>query len=78
VKSQTLDLAMAAAVLMSIFASAQTVDQLMADRVLRNAELERCKQLGMASVQYAGCKTARQAENSGSLGSVRPTRLSCQ
>ncbi len=44
-------------------ASAQTVDQLVADHALLNAELERCKQLGMASVDDARCKTARLAEN---------------
>ena len=44
-------------------ASAQTVDQLMADHALLNAELDRWKQLGMALVDDARCKTARQAEN---------------
>jgi hypothetical protein len=43
VKSQTLGLAIAAAVLMPTFASAQTVDQLMADGVLLHAEPERSK-----------------------------------
>ena len=47
----------------SVLASAQSVDQLLADRALLNAELDRCKQLGMASVDDARCKTARQAEN---------------
>ena len=42
---------------------AQTVDQLVADHALLNAELDRCKQLGMASVDDARCKTARVAEN---------------
>ncbi len=42
---------------------AQTVDQLVADHALLNAELDRCKQLGMASVDDARCKTARAAEN---------------
>jgi hypothetical protein len=55
-------MAIAAAVLMPTFASAQTVDQLMADRVLLNAELERRNQLGIASVDDARCKTERQAE----------------
>jgi hypothetical protein len=40
---------------MPTFASAQNFDQLTADRVLPNAELERCKQLGMASVDDARC-----------------------
>jgi hypothetical protein len=40
---------------MPTFASAQNVDQLTADRVLLNAELERYKQLGMASVDDARC-----------------------
>ena len=62
-KSQTLGLAIAAAVVIPTFASAETVDQLMADRVLGNAELEPWKRLGMASVDDPRCKTARQAEN---------------
>jgi hypothetical protein len=56
-------LAIAAAVVMPTFASAETVDQLMADRVLRNAELEPRKRRGMASVDDPRCRTARQAEN---------------
>jgi hypothetical protein len=43
VKSQTLGLAVAAAVLMPTFASAETVDQLMADGLLLHAEPERSK-----------------------------------
>jgi conjugative transfer region protein TrbK len=62
-KTSTIVLTMAAAVFSPCAASAQTVDQLMADHVLLNAELERCKQLGMASVNDARCKTAREAEN---------------
>ena len=62
VKSQTLGMAIAAAVLMPTFASAQAVDQLMADRVLLNAELERRKQLGIACVDDARCRTERQAK----------------
>ena len=61
-KSQTLGMAISAAVLMPTFASAQTVDQLMADRVLLNAELERRKQLGLACVDDARCRTERQAK----------------
>ena len=61
-KSQTLGMAIAAAVLMPTFASAQAVDQLMADRVLLNAELERRKQLGIACVDDARRRTERQAK----------------
>jgi hypothetical protein len=39
---------------MPTFASAQNVDQLTADRVLLNAELERCKQLGVARLTTRG------------------------
>jgi len=46
-----------------VAAFAQTVDQLVADHALLNAELDRCKQLGMASVDDPRCKTARDAEN---------------
>lgn len=46
-----------------IITFAQTVDQLVADHALLNTELDRCKQLGMASVDDARCKTARDAEN---------------
>jgi len=38
-------------------ALAQTVDQLRADRAPLNAALERCKQLGMASVDDARWQT---------------------
>jgi conjugative transfer region protein TrbK len=69
VKAPTLALAIAAAVLVPRFASAQSVDQLLGDRALLSAELERCKQLGMASVDDARCKTARQAENKRFFGS---------
>jgi conjugative transfer region protein TrbK len=48
-------------------ASAQIVDQLLANQALLNAELERCKQLGMASVDDARCRTARQAEKQTAL-----------
>ncbi len=77
-KSQTLALAIAAAVFVPSFASAQSVDQLLGDRARLNAELERCKQLGMASVDDARCKTARQAENKrffGSGATYRPSLL---
>ncbi len=49
--------------------SAQTIDQLVADHALLNAELDRCKQLGMTSVDDARCKTARAAENKRFFGS---------
>ena len=62
-KSQTLALAIAVATYVPCFALAQNADQLVADRALLNAELDRCKQLGMASVDDARCKMARQAEN---------------
>jgi hypothetical protein len=39
---------------MPTFTSAQNVDQLTADRVLLNAELERCKQLGMPRLTTRG------------------------
>ncbi len=68
-KLQTLALAIAAAVFVPSLASAQSVDQLLGDRALLNAELERCKQLGMASVDGARCKTARQAESKRFFGS---------
>ena len=43
-------------------AQAQTVDQLLADHALLGAELDRCKQMGIASTDDARCKTARAAE----------------
>lgn len=52
-----------------VAAFAQTVDQLIADHALLNAELDRCKQLGMASVDDARCKMARDAENKRFFGS---------
>jgi hypothetical protein len=66
--SRTLGLAIAAAVLMPTFASAQTVDQLIADHALLNAEFERCKKLRMASVDDMRCISA----------AARPTRLPWQ
>jgi conjugative transfer region protein TrbK len=68
-KSRTFALAIAAAAFAPNFAAAQSVDQLLADHALLNSELERCKQLGIASVDDARCKTARQAENKRFLGS---------
>lgn len=53
----------AATVILPVAApSAQTVDQLLADRALLRAELDRCKQLGMASNDDPRCRTARTAE----------------
>ena len=49
-------------------ALAQTVDQLVVDHTLLNAELKRCKKLGMASVDNMRCI----------LAAARPTRLPCQ
>ena len=43
-------------------AQAQTVDQLLADHVLLGTELDRCKQMGIASTDDPRCKTARAAE----------------
>jgi hypothetical protein len=65
-------LAIAAAVVIPTFASAENCRSAYGDPVLRYAELLRWKQLGMASVDDGRCKTARQAENSDSL---RPVRL---
>lgn len=56
-------------VLVPLTASAQTVNQLVANHALLNAELNRCKQLGMASVDDARCKTAWTAENKRFFGS---------
>ena len=54
---------LALAAICALDVSAQTVDQLVANRALLNAELERCKQLAMASVDDARCKIANAAEN---------------
>jgi conjugative transfer region protein TrbK len=43
-------------------AQAQTVDDLLANHALLGTELDRCKQMGMASTNDARCKTARAAE----------------
>jgi conjugative transfer region protein TrbK len=42
--------------------SAQSVDDLLKDHALLRSELDRCKQMGMASNDDARCKTARAAE----------------
>jgi conjugative transfer region protein TrbK len=46
----------------SISASTQSVDDLLKDHALLRSELDRCKQMGMASNDDARCKTARAAE----------------
>jgi hypothetical protein len=38
--------------------SAQTIDQLLVDQALLNAELERCKKLGITTVDDMRCKLA--------------------
>ena len=45
------------------WAAAPTIDQLVANPMLLNAEMDRCKQLGMAANDDARCRTAWQAEN---------------
>lgn len=62
-KAHTTVIAAAIAASVPFAASAQTVEQLVANHALLNAELNRCKQLGMASVDDARCKTAWTAEN---------------
>jgi conjugative transfer region protein TrbK len=57
----------AAAVLVLSFAgsvptSAQSVDDLLKDHALLRNELDRCKQMGLASNDDARCKTTRTAE----------------
>ena len=50
-------------------ASAQSVDDLLKDHALLRSELDRCKQMGMASNDDARCKTARAAEQKRFFGS---------
>ncbi|BAJ81945.1 putative entry exclusion protein TrbK-alt [Acidiphilium sp. AL] len=45
------------------WANAPTIDQLVANPKMLTAELDRCKQLGMAANTDARCHTAWQAEN---------------
>jgi conjugative transfer region protein TrbK len=52
-----------------VAASAQSVDDLLKDHALLRSELDRCKQLGMASNDDAHCKTARAAEQKRFFGS---------
>ena len=44
-------------------AAAPTIDQLIANPSLLNAEMDRCKRLGMAATDDARCQAAWQAEN---------------
>ena len=46
-----------------VWAAAPTIDQLAANPTLLNAEMDRCKHLGMAANDDARCQTAWQAEN---------------
>jgi conjugative transfer region protein TrbK len=46
----------------SVPTSAQSVDDLLRDHELLRGELDRCKQMGLASNDDARCKTARDAE----------------
>ena len=45
------------------WAAAPTIDQLVANPTLLNAEMDRCKHLGMAASDDARCQTAWRAEN---------------
>ena len=45
------------------WAAAPTIDQLVANATLLNAEMNRCKHLGMAANDDARCQTAWRAEN---------------
>ena len=45
------------------WAAVPTIDQLVANPTLLNAEMDRCRHLGMAANDDARCRTAWQAEN---------------
>ncbi|BAJ79779.1 hypothetical protein ACMV_04320 [Acidiphilium multivorum AIU301] len=45
------------------WAAAPTIDQLVANPTLLNAEMDRCKHLGMAANDDARCQTAWRAED---------------
>jgi conjugative transfer region protein TrbK len=45
------------------WAAAPTIDQLVANPTLLNAEMDHCQQRGMAANDDARCRTAWQAEN---------------
>jgi len=53
----------------SVRTSAQSVDYLLKDPTLLRSELDRCKQMGMASNDDSRCKTARAAEQKRFFGS---------
>ena len=53
----------------SVPISAQSVDDLLRDHALLRSELDRCKQMGLASNDDARCKTARAAEQKRFFGS---------
>lgn len=53
----------------SISASTQSVDDLLKDHALLRSELDRCKQMGMASNDDGRCKTAHAAEQKRFFGS---------
>ena len=60
--------------------SAQSVDDLLKDHALLRSQLDRCKQMGMASNEDARCKTARAAEQKRFFGSgvgytAQPTQV---
>jgi conjugative transfer region protein TrbK len=48
---------------MPAWAGTPTVDQLVANPTMLNAEMDRCKHLGMAANDDARCQAAWQAEN---------------
>ena len=50
------------------WAAAPTIDQLVANPTLLNAEMDRCKHLGMAANADTRCQTAWNAENKRFLG----------
>ena len=53
----------------SVTTSAQSIDDLLKDHALLRSELDRCKQMGMASNDDPRCKTARTAEQKRFFGS---------
>ena len=50
------------------WAGTPTIDQLVANPTTLNAEMDRCKHLGMAANDDARCQTAWKAENKRFLG----------
>ena len=55
------------------WAAAPTIDQLVANPTLLNAEMDRCKHLGMAANDDARCQTAWRAENKRFFGNGKTT-----